>query len=161
MFLYITYEPVNFVINGTGEPKIPPFFFLTQNFFEVLLVICFFQSTLLIFLGYKETEETKIICTRLSYLSGTMVLCGKVSLKCQPSKPPPDPWGGAEGRDDVSLIGVTVCFVCSDITGKSWHYSCPRSVYCRSIVFLSLCLAVWNIPIHNEDFHTHSIQLVR
>ena len=72
MFLYITYEPVNFVINGTGEPKIPFFFFKTQNFFEVLLVICIFQSTLLIFLGYKDIEETKIICTTLPNLFGAV-----------------------------------------------------------------------------------------
>ena len=28
-------------------------------------------------------------------------------------------------------------FICSETnTSNSWHYSCPRSVYCRSIVFL-------------------------
>ena len=27
--------------------------------------------------------------------------------------------------------------------------------------FLAGCVALWNIPIHNEDFHTYSIQQVR
>ena len=49
--------------NGWAKDSIS--FFKTQNFLEVLLVICIFQSTLLIFLGYKDIEETKIICTTL------------------------------------------------------------------------------------------------
>ena len=75
-----------------------------QKFFEVPLVICFFQSTFLIFLGYEDIEETNIICTGLSNLSGTIVLCGKVSVKCQPS-PPPDP-RGARRRGTTSLLLV-------------------------------------------------------
>ena len=85
--------------NGWAEDSI--FYFKMQKFFEVLLVICFFQSTFLIFLGYEDIEETNIICTGLSNLSGTIVLCGKVS---QPS-PPPDP-RGARRRGTTSLLLV-------------------------------------------------------
>ena len=40
------------------------------------------------------------------------------------------------------------------LTSNSWHYSCPRSVY----NILAPCVALWNVPIHNEDIHTYSIQ---
>ena len=45
-----------------------------------------------------------------------------------------------------------------DKTSNNWHYSGPRSVYCRSIALLRRCVALWNISIYNEDFHTYSIQ---
>ena len=99
----ITYEPVEFVINGTGEPKIP-FFFQNAKVFRSSSGDMFFSVDLLIFLGYEDIEETNIICTGLSNLSGTIVLCGKVSLKCQPS-PPPDP-RGARRRGTTSLLLV-------------------------------------------------------
>ena len=34
-------------------------------------------------------------------------------------------------------------------TSNRWDYSCPRSVYS----ILAPCVALWNIPIHNEDVH--------
>ena len=49
---------------------------------------------------------------------------------------------------DWIIIIITI------ITSNSWHYSCPRPVYS----ILAPCVALWNIPIHNEDAHTYSIQ---
>ena len=45
----------------------------------------------------KNIEKTKIICT--------IVLWGKVSLKCQPSLPP-DPWGVRRGETMSLLLGL-------------------------------------------------------
>lgn len=78
--------------SGWANDPLPPpphfSFFKTQKCFEVLLVIyIFFSFNLINFLGYKDIEETKIICKSLSNLSGAIVLWGKVTLKSQPSPP--------------------------------------------------------------------------
>ena len=101
MSLYVTYEPVNFVIREfrvtQGPPPPPLSFFSKRKIFRSSSGdIYFFHSTLLIFSGYKDIEETKIICTNLSNLSGAIVLWGKVSLKSQPS--PPLTHGGRGGE---------------------------------------------------------------
>ena len=49
---------------------------------------------------------------------------------------------------------IIIIIIIIIITSNSWHYSFPRSVYS----ILAPCVALWNIPIHNEDVHTYSIQ---
>ena len=56
--------------------------------------------------------------------------------------------------DWIIIKIIIIIIIIIIITSNSWHYSCPRSV--DSI--LAPCVALWNIPIHNEDVHTYSIQ---
>ena len=43
-------------------------------------------------------------------------------------------------------------------TGNSSHYSCPPLCILSVNTILARCVALWNIPIDNEDFHTYYIQ---
>ena len=96
-----------------GDPRTPPpppplsFFSKRKIFRSSSGDIYFFHSTLLIFSGYKDIEETKIICTNLSNLSGAIVLWGKVSLKSQPS--PPLTHGG-RGGERWRLLALLLVF---------------------------------------------------
>ena len=72
-------------------------------------------------------------------------------------------WMDLDLVSNLSIAGITFLSLDRNLkprmkslwhAGYSWHHSYPRSVYCLSIVFL----VSWNIPIHNKDFHTYSMQ---
>ena len=71
------------------------------------------------------------------------------------SRPPNDPTDRRARSVGPRLsLFSEVSYTRPNLTSNSWHYSFPSSVYS----ILAPCVALWNIPIHNEDIHTYSMQ---
>ena len=69
--------------------------------------------------------------------------------------------GGMQRKEspDFRFPEVGISGLCTT-TNNSWHYSCPAlGLYILSVnSILASCVALWNIPIHNGNVHTFSIQ---
>ena len=57
------------------------------------------------------------------------------------------------------IIVIIITIIIITIARKSWHYSCPRSILSVNSI-LAHCVALWNVPSHNEDFQSHIFHTV-